>query len=69
MRLNLDGAPCLRNPGASCTYGYSLFFRNGFFEATSVEDHPSRVQEGQFALDAFDYEQSCVRLVEAFRAE
>lgn len=69
MRFNLDGALCLRNPAPEGTHGYSLLFRNGFFEAVNVEGHLSRERQGLFALDAFDYEQACVSLIEKFRVE
>jgi len=68
---NLDGAIFMQHSGPSGALpGYSLFFRNGFFEATQVIDtaHPHD-ESGRFNLAGIAYEQSCMRLVDGFRTE
>jgi hypothetical protein len=50
--------------------GYSLFFRNGFFEATQVIDSVHRHDDaGRFNLPGRAYEDVCIKLVDGFRAE
>lgn len=70
-RINLDGALFLRHSSDDAgAPGYSLLFRNGFFEATQVLDSPNRADDhGRFNLPSRAYEDVCIRLVEAFRAE
>jgi hypothetical protein len=68
--INLDGALFLRHSGtAGVLPGYSLFFRNGFFEATQVYDSKHRHDPERFKLHGRAYEDICIKLVEGFRAE
>lgn len=66
-RINIDGALSVRNVAAGRTHGYSLFFRNGFFEATKVLTR--RTERGFINLPSLAYEQEVIRLVEHFRIE
>jgi len=69
--INLDGALFLRHSGVTGVLpGYSLFFRNGFFEATQVIDSVHRHDDaGRFNLPGRAYEDICIQLVDRFRAE
>jgi hypothetical protein len=70
-RVNLDGALFLRhssNPAG--VPGYSLLFRNGFFETTQIFDAPNRdYEDGRINLPSRAYEEACIRLVDRVRAE
>ncbi len=69
--INLDGALFLRHGvTAAVVTGYSLLFRNGFFEATQVIDSVHRHDDaGRFKLPGRAYEDNCIKLVDGFRAE
>lgn len=69
--INLDGALLVRHgTTAAVLPGYSLFFRNGFFEATQVIDSVHRHDDaGRFNLPGRAYEDICIKLVDGFRAE
>ena len=68
--INLDGALFLRHSGTAGTLpGYSLLFRNGFFEATQVYDSKHSHDPKLFNLPGRAYEDICIKLVEGFRAE
>jgi hypothetical protein len=70
-RVNLDGAVFMRhssNPAG--VPGYSLLFRNGFFETTQIFDVPNRdYEDGRFNLPSRGYEDACIRLVNRVREE
>lgn len=66
-RINVDGALAVRNVTAQGTHGYSLFFRNGFFEAVRVD--PWEGDGGRAALGCVYFEQQVIRLVDSFRDE
>jgi hypothetical protein len=69
--INLDGAVFVRHSGiVGVLPGYSLFFRNGFFEATQVIDSVHQHDgAGRFNLPGRAYEDVCIKLVDGFRAE
>lgn len=65
-RVNADGALVVRNPRPDGTYGYSLLFRNGFFETVKV------LQYGEGArapLGSLAYEEELIALLTRLRAE
>lgn len=66
-RINLDGALGLRPENGGATHGYSLLFRNGFFESTRVLT--GRTERGNFNLPSLAYEQEAIRLIDGFRQE
>lgn len=65
-RINVDGALVVRNPSAEGAYGYSLLFRNGFFETVKVL--PTSGDE-LASLGVVTYEEEFIRLVRMLRAE
>ena len=69
--INLDGALFLRHGATAAVLpGYSLFFRNGFFEATQVIDSVHRHDDaGRFNLPGRGYEDVCIKLIDGFRTE
>lgn len=65
-RLNVDGALVARNSGEEGTYGYSQFFRNGYFETVKVLS----AREGERAqLGSIIYENEFIELVKSLRIE
>lgn len=67
-RLNLDGALVVRNETPQGeTYGYSQFFRNGFFESTLVLTR--RMEDGRVLLASLSYEEYLIALLGKFRGE
>jgi hypothetical protein len=66
-RMNLDGALAIRNPGAAGTHGYSLMFRNGFFETVKVLGHRDEV--GSAVLPSISYEEELISLLNRIRSE
>lgn len=66
-RVNLDGALGLISYASEGANGYSLFFRNGFFETVKVLT--SRQDNGRINLASISYEQEIMTLVERCRAE
>lgn len=67
VRLNVDGALCVRNPRPEGTHGYSQFFRNGFFESVFVIAR--RNDAGKAHLPSLSYEQYVIALLGEFRSE
>jgi hypothetical protein len=67
-RLNIDGALAVRNekPNGE-THGYSLFFRDGFFEATYVLTNQH--ERERVVLPSLIYEQDLISLLRSFRVE
>jgi len=65
-RINIDGALALRNLGQEGTHGYSLFFRNGFFESVKVLRHGS---QGRASLGKGQFEQVLANLFDTIRGE
>lgn len=65
-RVNADGALVVHNPNARGTYGYSQFFRNGYFETVKVlefgQDHRAR-------LGSLAYEEQFIALLTSLRNE
>jgi len=68
-RITLDGMAYVRPSNDSKTYGYSLMFRNGFFEAVAVYDSVMPGPRNLIGLWHQEYENNCIRLVEKFREE
>ena len=66
-RLNIDGALAVRNPGPQGTHGYSLFFRNGFFETVKVLTRDA--EETHALLRSPTYEAQFIELLRGFRVE
>lgn len=67
-RLNLDGALVVRNVTQQGeTYGYSQFFRNGFFESALVLSR--RAEDGRFVLPSRNFEEYLIALLGNFRGE
>jgi hypothetical protein len=66
-RVNLDGALGLMNYASGGAHGYTLFFRNGFFETVKVLT--SRLDNGRINLASKAYEQEIITLVARCRAE
>jgi len=67
-RINIDGALGVRTMNEQGTHGYSLLFRNGFFETTKVLT--SRTQHrGHINLPSLAYEREITALLDLFRAE
>ncbi|MBT9463609.1 ATP-binding protein [Hydrogenophaga sp.] len=65
-RINVDGALVVRNPNAQGTHGYSLLFRNGYFETVKVITNPDG---NGGSLGSIAYEQQFIGLLDALRAE
>jgi hypothetical protein len=65
-RVNADGALAVRNPRAEGTYGYSLLFRNGYFETAKVYEY---AENGKAALGSIAYEEVFITLVRRLREE
>lgn len=66
--VNLDGVFAEAPSHAVGVSSYSLFFREGFFEAALAIDHRPE-KDGPTTLPAAWYEKQCVRLVAAFRSQ
>lgn len=67
-RVNVDGALSVRNTGsADETHGYSLLFRNGIFESTTVLrlHHES----GKYILGSQAFEDYTIRLMQSLQQE
>ncbi|MGO4479776.1 helix-turn-helix domain-containing protein [Massilia sp. 2TAF26] len=65
-RVNVDGALVVRNPRSDGTFGYSQFFRNGFFETVKVL---SGFGANPATLGSVAYERELISLVRQFREE
>jgi len=66
-RLNVDGALGVRYTTQEGAHGYSLLFRNGFFETVTVLT--SKTQSGRANLASLAYEQNLITLLERLRVE
>ncbi|PXW28343.1 AlbA family DNA-binding domain-containing protein [Paraburkholderia caballeronis] len=65
-RVNADGALVVRNPQPAGTYGYSLLFRNGFFETVKVLEY---AENARAQLGSLAYEEEFIALLTRLRAE
>lgn len=65
-RVNADGALVVRNPQPAGTYGYSLLFRNGYFETVKVFEH---AEGARAALGSLSYEEEFIALLTRLRIE
>lgn len=65
-RVNADGALVVRNPRPEGTHGYSLLFRNGYFETVKV--YPTAA-EGRVGLGSLAYEEQFIALLARLREE
>lgn len=63
-RVNVDGALAVRNPRPEGTHGYSLMFRNGFFETVTVLPYSSAQRTPLRAMEA-----NLIILVQKLREE
>lgn len=68
-RITLDGIAYVRASNAAKTHGYSLLFRNGFFEATIVYDGAGSGPRNLIPIWHQPFESECIRVVTLFRAE
>lgn len=67
-RINIDGALGVRPVSELGTHGYSLLFRNGFFETTKILTGRTK-HRGRINLPSLAYEQELIVLLQRFRAE
>lgn len=67
-RINIDGALGARTTQAEGSHGYSLFFRNGYFEAAKVLTRRTE-RRGLINLPSLAYEREIIALLDLFRAE
>jgi hypothetical protein len=65
-RVNADGALAVRNPRPEGTHGYSLLFRNGYFE--TVKAYPY-IDATRASLGRLAYEEQFIELLRRLRAE
>ncbi|SPB14781.1 transcriptional regulator [Caballeronia novacaledonica] len=65
-RVNADGALVVRNPQPAGTYGYSLLFRNGYFETVKVFEY---AEGARASLGSLSYEEEFIALLTRLRAE
>lgn len=66
-RINVDGALAIRNETKTGhTHGYSLFFRNGYFESTYSISHYG---EGRAVLASTSFEKYLIKHLRLFREE
>lgn len=65
-RVNADGALAVRNPRPEGTHGYSLLFRNGYFE--TVKAYPY-IDATRASLGSLAYEEQFIQLLRRLRAE
>lgn len=67
-RINIDGALGARPENENGSHGYSLLFRNGFFETVKVLTGRTE-RRGLVNLPSLAYEREIIALVDQFRAE
>jgi hypothetical protein len=65
-RVNADGALAVRNPIPEGTHGYSLLFRNGYFETVKVYPYGDAAR---VSLGCLAYEEQFIALLRLLRAE
>jgi len=70
-RITLEGMAHVRplNAQNNKSYGYSLFFRNGFFEATTVYDGGNPQNRNLIPITHQQLEFNCLKVVDQFRSE
>ena len=70
-RITLEGMAHVRplNAQNKKSYGYSLFFRNGFFEATAVYDGGNPQNRNLIPIQHQQLEYNCLTVVNQFRTE
>jgi len=66
--INFDGAVTVIPSREIETNGYSIFFRNGFYESVKIYNSRSD-SNGKFYLPSQLYESECIQLVDRFREE